>query len=139
MKFNAAAILSFALVGLSAAASVPMKRAAVADIAEVGAKIAEIILEGKAADDETRGRFAQNMIDGFRREYGDNSNIVVIHTGHDYTWDGVQGSDWGHSHYELDVQIGGTIGYELYVSKVSGYLHRTGDGGGLNWAWYGFL
>ncbi|CAD6978281.1 unnamed protein product, partial [Tilletia controversa] len=125
MKFSASAILSLALVGLSAAAAVPqqlVQRGTVSDLADVGAKIAQIILDGQAADDEVRGRFAQNMVDGFRREYGDATNIVVIHTGHDYAWNGAQGDAWQHWHYELDVQIGGTIGYEMYASKVGGYL-----------------
>ncbi|KAL9933972.1 hypothetical protein V8E36_007054 [Tilletia maclaganii] len=135
MKFSVAALATLAFAGLSAAAAVPqqlVQRNPVVDLADVGARIASIILEGKAADDEVRGRFAQNMIDGFRREYGDASNIVVIHTGHDYTWNGDQGNAWDHWHYELDVSIGGTIGYEMYVSKVGGYLKRTGDGGSQN-------
>ncbi|CAD6981429.1 unnamed protein product, partial [Tilletia controversa] len=77
-----------------------------------------IILKAQAADNDVRARFAQNMVDGFRREYGDATNIVVIHTEHDYTWNGAQGDAWEHWHYELDVQIGGTIGYEMYASKV---------------------
>ncbi|KAK0532340.1 hypothetical protein OC835_003361 [Tilletia horrida] len=145
MKFAASTLLALAFAGLSSAAAIPQELAqraggsSIADVAEVGAKIAEIILQGQAADNDVRERFSQNMVDGFRREYGDNSNIVVIHTGHDYAWDGAQGTDWNHWHYELDIQIGGTVGYEMYVSKTSGYLKRTGDGGTINWAWYGFL
>ncbi|CAD6944243.1 unnamed protein product, partial [Tilletia laevis] len=43
MKFSASAILSLALVGLSAAAAVPqqlVQRGTVSDLADVGAKIA---------------------------------------------------------------------------------------------------
>ncbi|CAD6888583.1 unnamed protein product, partial [Tilletia caries] len=102
-----------------------VQRGTVSDLADVGAKIAQIILKAQAADNDVRARFAQNMVDGFRREYGDATNIVVIHTEHDYTWNGAQGDAWEHWHYELDVQIGGTIGYEMYASKVGGYLKRT--------------
>ncbi|THV00213.1 hypothetical protein K435DRAFT_719190 [Dendrothele bispora CBS 962.96] len=65
-------------------------------------------------------------------------NYVVCHTEHDAKWDGKEGVDWSHSHQEFDIQVGGTIGYEIYAAK-SGVFTRIGDGGFLNWAYKGAI
>ncbi|PWN86916.1 hypothetical protein FA10DRAFT_235151 [Acaromyces ingoldii] len=72
------------------------------------------------------------MIDGMRQTWGDEHNYVICHTDHEYQWNGAEGADWGHAHYELDIQIGGTVGYEVYGSNVGGYFKGKGDGGYLN-------
>ncbi|KIY72583.1 hypothetical protein CYLTODRAFT_343826, partial [Cylindrobasidium torrendii FP15055 ss-10] len=74
--------------------------------------------------------------DGLAAKY--NKNVVVCHTKHEYHWDGVQGVDWYHEHFEVDIAIGGTIGYEVYVAS-SGTFKRNGDGGEINWGWNGVL
>lgn len=38
-------------------------------------------------------------------------NYVVCHTKHTKAFDGKEGTDWGHSHQEFDVKVGGTIGF----------------------------
>ncbi|EPQ53362.1 hypothetical protein GLOTRDRAFT_100927 [Gloeophyllum trabeum ATCC 11539] len=43
-----------------------------------------------------------------------------------------QGTDWVHQHFEIDIEIGGTIGYELYLGNT-GTFKRNGDGGDINW------
>ncbi|KIJ93122.1 hypothetical protein K443DRAFT_409255 [Laccaria amethystina LaAM-08-1] len=50
------------------------------------------------------------------------------------------GTDWGHTHHELDISLGRTIGtrYELYWFR-SGTFTRNGDGGYLNWAYEGVV
>jgi hypothetical protein len=37
-------------------------------------------------------------------------NYVACHTKHKTAFDGVRGKDWGHSHQEFDIKVGGTIG-----------------------------
>ncbi|KIY61616.1 hypothetical protein CYLTODRAFT_362612, partial [Cylindrobasidium torrendii FP15055 ss-10] len=74
--------------------------------------------------------------DGLADEY--KKNVVVCHTDHEAKFDGVQGTDWYHEHFEVDIQIGGTIGYEVYVAG-SGTFKRNGDGGEINWGWNGVL
>ncbi|KIK00185.1 hypothetical protein K443DRAFT_100857 [Laccaria amethystina LaAM-08-1] len=57
-------------------------------------------------------------------------NWVICHTDHTTAFDGTQGTDWGHTHQELDISFG-TIGYEIYWFR-SGTFTRNGDGGYLN-------
>ncbi|KAF8896149.1 hypothetical protein BD779DRAFT_1667990 [Infundibulicybe gibba] len=63
-------------------------------------------------------------------------NFVICHTAHKHQWDGAFGPDWGHWHQEFDIQVGGTVGYEIYYAR-SGWFKRQGDGGFLNWAYGG--
>ncbi|KAF5352867.1 hypothetical protein D9756_006321 [Leucocoprinus leucothites] len=46
-------------------------------------------------------------------------------------------SNWGHSHHEVDIPVGGTVGYEIYWFRGI-YFHKRGDGGFTNWAYSGF-
>jgi hypothetical protein len=77
------------------------------------------------------------------------SNFVICHTKH------TPPSGWQHAHQEVDIRIGGTIGYEVSFVQVSecpksligvdrqiyagqgGVFKRQGDGGYINWAWIG--
>ncbi|EJD44584.1 hypothetical protein AURDEDRAFT_114304, partial [Auricularia subglabra TFB-10046 SS5] len=72
--------------------------------------------------------------DGMAKEYP-KTNVVVCHTDHEAHFDGQEGVDWAHTHFEIDIQLGGTIGYEVYVGG-SGTFKRKGDGGYINWGWY---
>ncbi|KIY63015.1 hypothetical protein CYLTODRAFT_382885 [Cylindrobasidium torrendii FP15055 ss-10] len=107
-----------------------------ADIAGSIAELVNAILGGHSADDTARANTVKNVRDGLADEY--KRNVVVCHTDHEAHWDGVQGVDWYHEHFEVDIQIGGTIGYEVYVAK-GGTFKRKGDGGEINWGWNGVL
>ncbi|KAF9022760.1 hypothetical protein BDZ89DRAFT_1137158 [Hymenopellis radicata] len=65
-------------------------------------------------------------------------NYVIVHTAHMVAFDGVEGVDWGHRHQELDIQIGGTIGFEIYTFR-SGTFTLMGDGGFTNFAFIGIV
>ena len=77
-------------------------------------------------------------------------NWVICHSPYSVTFDGVEGTDYGHYHYELKISFGRTIGsvhltlfsiysflitllnrYDLYFAK-SGTFYRYGDGGFIN-------
>jgi hypothetical protein len=36
---------------------------------------------------------------------------VICHTKHRTNFAGTQGREWGHNHEEVDIKVGGTIGY----------------------------
>ncbi|EPQ53355.1 hypothetical protein GLOTRDRAFT_100922 [Gloeophyllum trabeum ATCC 11539] len=42
--------------------------------------------------------------------------------------------DWVHQHFEIEIEVGGTIGYELYLGNTVTF-RRNGDGGDINWGW----
>ncbi|KAF5359387.1 hypothetical protein D9756_003622 [Leucocoprinus leucothites] len=100
-------------------------------------KIVKGIIDGVKHDNEGRGQFTQDTVANGRSQYPD-FNWVVVHTKHETDFDGVQDEDWGHQHQEFDIEIGGTIGYEIYWFR-SGTFKRQGDGGFLNWAWGGAM
>ncbi|PFH46858.1 hypothetical protein AMATHDRAFT_68961 [Amanita thiersii Skay4041] len=108
---------------------------AVVEIGKGIAKIVNLIKGGIAKDKAERGRFTIHVVDQLKAK-NPHLNYVVCHTKHTYKWDGQRGKDWDHSHQEFDVKIGGTIGYEIYWAK-SGSFTRIGDGGFLNWAYWG--
>ncbi|KAJ8523242.1 hypothetical protein ONZ45_g330 [Pleurotus djamor] len=93
------------------------------------------IQDGLKQDKNLRSDYTYRLIQELRSKYPQ-FNYVVCHTKHSYQWDGVKGVDWDHRHEEVDVKIGGTIGYEIYNAR-SGTFTRQGDGGFLNWAWGG--
>jgi hypothetical protein len=99
-------------------------------VVELGIDIAKSLMEGIQGDKDARSEFTQKLVSETRSKYPDR-NVVVCHTKHHYKWDGVQGQDWEHRHQEFDVQIGGTVGYEIYIAK-GGEFWREGDGGYLN-------
>ncbi|KAF8997744.1 hypothetical protein BDQ17DRAFT_1362942 [Cyathus striatus] len=88
-----------------------------------------------AKDKDDRGRYTQDLVQKTAQQHP-RFNIVVCHTDHEKKFDGKEGVDWGHSHQEFKARVGGTIGYEIYWFK-SGWFHRKGDGGYLNWSWSG--
>lgn len=70
--------------------------------------------------------------------YSPDTNILIVHPKHDFHPGGTKGVDWFHEHKEVDIQVGGTIGYEVYGFQ-DGWVKRYGDGGYINWAWNGVL
>jgi len=110
----------------------------VGEIMDVGKMIIDVvgsIKAGIAADKKARSTFTQDLVNQMNSK-NPKLNYVVCHTKHKAAFDGQQGKDWGHSHQEFDIKVGGTIGYEIYWAK-SGKFTRQGDGGYLNWAYQG--
>ncbi|KAF9558824.1 hypothetical protein CPC08DRAFT_763681 [Agrocybe pediades] len=89
----------------------------------------------KVSDNDFRSQFTSKFVVDLRKAYPQ-YNWVVCHTAHNYNFKGTQGKDWGHSHQELPISLGHTIGYEIYWF-TEGVFRRTGDGGYLNWAYSG--
>jgi hypothetical protein len=78
-------------------------------------------------------------------------NWVICHSPFSFDFYGVEGTDWGHTHHELGISFGRTIGsvlltylqyflfflitllnrYELYWAR-NGTFYRYGDGGSIN-------
>ncbi|KJA21578.1 hypothetical protein HYPSUDRAFT_67703 [Hypholoma sublateritium FD-334 SS-4] len=98
-------------------------------------KVIEAITKQIAADKDMRGKYTSALVDKLYNRYR-KFNFVVCHTDHKTDFKGKQGKDWGHIHHEVDVAFHKTIGYEIYWFK-DGTFHRYGDGGYLNWAYYG--
>ena len=95
--------------------------------------------------------FTQTAIDDSIAKYP-KFNWVICHSPYSTAFDGVEGTDWGHSHHELGISLGRTIGseflaylqyfsfhfshnlfyrYDLYWAR-SGTFYRYGDGGYIN-------
>jgi len=98
-------------------------------------KIVDIIKGKINADKQKRSKWTLDMVSQFRQKYP-HYNFVVCHVKHKYNFKGARGKDWGHSHQELKVSFGKTVGYEIYWFK-EGTFKRQGDGGWLNWAYSG--
>jgi len=86
-------------------------------------------------DKKMRGEWTSKMVQEFRNQ-NPLFNFVLCHTKHRTDFKGQRGVDWGHSHQELPVSFGRTIGYEIYWFR-EGNFERIGDGGWLNWAYSG--
>ncbi|KAJ8702334.1 hypothetical protein PTI98_001057 [Pleurotus ostreatus] len=86
---------------------------------------------------QKRETFTKEVVSEMRARFPQ-FNWIIVHVKHTTKFDGTRGVDWGHKHHELDIQIGGTIGYEIYNFK-SGEFTRHGDGGFINWAFQGNL
>jgi len=56
-----------------------------------------------------RGQWTSRMIGEFRAKHP-HFNFVLCHTKHKTDFKGKQGVDWGHTHQELSVSFGKTIG-----------------------------
>ncbi|RDB14946.1 hypothetical protein Hypma_016156 [Hypsizygus marmoreus] len=108
---------------------------AVVQVAKLIFNVVGRIKAGIKEDKNKRSGFTQDLV-GQLNAKDPKLNYVICHTKHTTAFDGVSGKDWGHSHQEFDVKIGGTVGYEIYWAK-SGKFTRKGDGGFLNWAYIG--
>ncbi|KAF5356951.1 hypothetical protein D9756_006373 [Leucocoprinus leucothites] len=114
-----------------------IERRQAADIAKSVGGLIKSILEGVQHDNEGREKFTKDIVAKGRQQYPD-FNWVVCHVKHETNFNGERGKDWGHQHQEFDLQIGGTVGYEIYWLR-SGTFKRQGDGGYINWAWQGVI
>ena len=102
---------------------------------------------------QKRIEFTQDTISKMTSQYP-NFNWVICHSPYSVAFDGVEGTDWGHTHHELSISFGRTIGsvfltylqyfcflfsnrhnllnrYDLYWAR-SGTFYRNGDGGFIN-------
>lgn len=82
-------------------------------------------------DGQKREAFTKSFVEEAHKQFPD-YNVVIIHT-HHTTW-----GTWIKQHVELPMTIG-TCGYEIYFSvRGQGFsLANHGDGGYINWAYYG--
>ena len=101
-------------------------------IVAIAIKIAGVIAQSVAGDKKKRAEFARQFVAESARKYP-GYNVVIIHTRHETTGKHI------HKHVEVDIKIGGTIGYEIYYSRKGKpfTLTNKGDGGFLNWAYNG--
>ncbi|TFK49817.1 hypothetical protein OE88DRAFT_387898 [Heliocybe sulcata] len=104
-----------------------------ADIAGSIAELLDSVISQGGSDDTKRANGVRNVVDGMAKQYAP-VNVVACHTDHQASFDGAQGTDWVHQHFEIDISVGGTIGYELYLGNT-GTFKRNGDGGDINWGW----
>ncbi|KAF9456298.1 hypothetical protein BDZ94DRAFT_1315282 [Collybia nuda] len=79
------------------------------------------------ASPQKRERFTTAVVGEGRLRFPE-YNFVVCHANHTYKWDGVRGEDWDVIHKEVDIVLGGTIGYDIYFAR-SGTFQLLGDGG----------
>lgn len=111
--------------------------AGIARFARILGKVISDLVEKAKQDQQMRIRFTQDTVNNMANEYPD-TNILIVHPKHDFHPGGTKGVDWFHEHKEVDIQVGGTIGYEVYGFQ-DGWVKRYGDGGYINWAWNGVL
>jgi len=86
-------------------------------------------------DDPKRKMYTQETVSNATSQYP-KFNWVICHSPYTTAFDGVEGTDWGHTHHELGISFGRSIGYGFYWAK-SGTFYRQGDGGFINWAYNG--
>ena len=96
---------------------------------------------------QKRAAFTRNSIFQMYAKYP-HFNWVICHSSYSIAFDGVDGTDYAHTHHELPISFGRTIGsvcltylqffflnllnrYDLYWAK-SGTFNRYGDGGFIN-------
>ncbi|EDR01178.1 ectomycorrhiza-regulated small secreted protein [Laccaria bicolor S238N-H82] len=102
------------------------------EIVEAVVELVTGLIDAINEDNTKRGQFTIDTVTQSGEQWP-GFNWVICHTDHTTAFDGTQGTDWGHTHHELDVTFG-TIGFELYWFR-SGTFTRNGDGGYLNWAY----
>jgi len=110
---------------------------AAVEIVEAVVDLVEGIIDMINEDNTKRDQFTVDTVTQSGQQWP-GFNWVICHTDHTTAFDGTQGTDWGHTHHELDISLGRTIGYELYWFR-SGTFTRNGDGGYLNWAYEGVV
>ncbi|KIK00189.1 hypothetical protein K443DRAFT_615903 [Laccaria amethystina LaAM-08-1] len=116
-----------------------LKTRQIEEVAEMVIAIVDLvndIIEEINQDNTLRDQFTQNTVSQSGQQWP-GFNWVICHTDHTTAFDGVQGTDWGHSHHELGLNFG-SMGYELYWFR-SGTFTRKGDGGYINWAYEGVV
>lgn len=102
-----------------------------AEIVEIGAHaIADLVGKKVDQDHDKMSAFTQSTAAQMSKNWP-NKNVMVVHGSHDQNF-----VDEVHSHHELDIIVGGTIGYEIYVF-TSGDFTLHSDGGYINWCFMG--
>jgi len=104
-------------------------------VAEGIVKVVDLIKDKIQKDKNARSQWTQDFVNRLHTQ-NPHFNYVICHTDHTAKWDGVRGKDWSHMHQEFPVSFGKTVGYEIYWGRT-GTFQRKGDGGYLNWAFYG--
>jgi len=104
-------------------------------VAEGIVKIVDLIKDKIQKDKNARSQWTQDFV-GRLHAQNPHFNYIICHTDHTAKWDGVRGKDWSHMHQEFPVSFGKTVGYEIYWGRTGTFI-RKGDGGYLNWAFYG--
>jgi len=111
----------------------------IGDAIGIAADIADLItaiINAANEDDTKRSTFTQDTVAQSQKKWP-SYNWVICHVQYSYDFQGNQNTDWGKSHSELPLSwFGMTIGYDLFWFK-SGTFTRLGDGGYINWAYYG--
>ncbi|EDR16023.1 uncharacterized protein LACBIDRAFT_301642 [Laccaria bicolor S238N-H82] len=110
---------------------------AAVEIVEAVIDLVEGIIDMINADNTKRDHFTIDTVTQSGQQWP-GFNWVICDSDHTTAFDGTEGVDWGHSHHELDISLGRTVGYELYWLR-SGTFTRNGDGGYLNWAYEGVV
>jgi hypothetical protein len=82
----------------------------------IGAAVSalEAINEFASEDHSNRANGIRGMVDRMIDKFPGH-NVVICHTAHEARFDGQQGVDWIHQHFEIDMNIGGTVGYEVRI------------------------
>jgi hypothetical protein len=93
---------------------VTKRKADPSTIGSVAGAISSAVNATAGSDNTKRANVVRNMVDGMTHEFPGYS-VVACHTGHEAKFDGVQGVDWFRQHFEIDIQLGGTIGYEVGI------------------------
>jgi hypothetical protein len=93
---------------------VTKRKADPSTIGSVAGAISGAVNAAAGSDNTKRANVVRNMVDGMTHEFP-GYNVVACHTGHEAKFDGVKDVDWFHQHFEIDIQLGGTIGYEVSI------------------------
>jgi hypothetical protein len=104
-------------------------------VAEGIVKVVDLIKDKIQKDKNARSQWTQDFVNRLHAQ-NPHFNYIICHTDHTAKWDGVRGKDWSHMHQEFPVSFGKTVGYEIYWGRTGTFI-RKGDGGYLNWAFYG--
>lgn len=93
------------------------------------------LIKGLQNNNEKKKEFTQRLV-GRLREMHPDYNVVVAHE-----VGKVEGDDYFHDHVELDLDVIGTFGYEVFMSPEGKFFkfERKGDGGPINWGFAGTL
>jgi hypothetical protein len=83
-----------------AGVEVTKRKADPSTIGSVAGAISSAVNATAGSDNTKRANVVRNMVDGMTHEFPGYS-VVACHTGHEAKFDGVQGVDWFHEHFEM--------------------------------------
>ncbi|KAJ9143086.1 hypothetical protein NKR23_g6713 [Pleurostoma richardsiae] len=101
---------------------------AILDVAEF---IVSEIINLNEENAQKEGKFTTDTVSALLSAYPDKN--VVVYYDQDSGYEFYNGA---HRHYELDLELGFTKGYEIWVFDY-GWFELAGDGGYQNWAYGG--